>query len=125
VVVKIGREGDRPHAIKWHARLKTNVYRIAISRRKIVGNDGESVATIHRAWRWINFLDSAKFHGPHKNEELAGAFHDVLRRSVVRKYDAHADLIGSTHDLNPLRGGVGPAILATAAKADSHDTHLI
>jgi hypothetical protein len=24
-----------------------------------------------------------------------------------------------------LRGGVGPAILATAAKADSHDTHLI
>jgi hypothetical protein len=24
-----------------------------------------------------------------------------------------------------LRGGVGPAILATAAKANSHDTHLI
>jgi hypothetical protein len=24
-----------------------------------------------------------------------------------------------------LRGGVGPAILATAAKADSQDTHLI
>jgi len=91
---KLGRQGLEVSALGLGCMGMSEFY----GRR----NDGESIATIHRAIdRGVDFIDTADMYGPFTNEELVGKALAGRRNQVVL-----ATKFGITRTNDPLARGI-------------------